>query len=229
MTSEAPLIIRPRPSGHSATMAHVNPDRDAVNFFPTWPWGARAGGRLIRSIDPRARTCWEPACGAGSMVHGLKDYFPTVHASDAYLYDGNLLFDFLSNEDVPFEADWICTNPPFDHCEAFIRLAYKRARRGVAMLMRVGMLEGATRYPTMWIQPRMFGFAPFIERLPIVQYVLDPSKGSAAFYCWFIWLKPGVGPRRRAPYPYAIDAMPPGTRDALTKPGDMAFAARLAA
>ena len=43
--------------------------RDGVlDYFPTPPWAARAGGELIRRLDPPARTCWEPACGDGAFL-----------------------------------------------------------------------------------------------------------------------------------------------------------------
>ena len=57
------------PSGFSSVMAmRVPTNPDDLEFFPTPPWAARAGGELIRQLDPEAVNCWEPACGAGS--HG---------------------------------------------------------------------------------------------------------------------------------------------------------------
>lgn len=217
-----------KPRGGSTTMAHVNPDRDDVNFFPTQPWGGRAGAQvLLEHIDPLARSVWEPACGSGTLAHGLRDYFPTVHVSDAYRYGGHALFDFVAGGEPPFTADWIITNPPFDYCDDFIRLAYARARRGVAMLMRINLLEGIGRFELMYRSPGIYAHAPFVERLPIVQGRYDPEQSSAAFYSWFYWLKPGGGPRRRPPHPYCI-AIPPGTRAALERDSDLAFAVRAA-
>jgi hypothetical protein len=219
---------RVRPRGGSSTMAHVDPDRDEINFFPTPPWGARAGAEIILQLDPRARSVWEPACGAMHMVHGLRDFFPLVHASDKYLYDGNCLFDFVNENDPPFTADWIVSNPPFDHIEDFIRLGYARARRGVALLMRVGVLEGQERHGLLYGADRYYAIAPFSERLPMVKGRWDPRKSSAAFYAWFIWLKPGVGPRVRPPHPFVID-IPPGAKARLERPSDAAYAALVAA
>jgi hypothetical protein len=220
-----------KPRGHSATMAHVNPGRDAVNLFPTAPWGGRVVGEIIRQLDPRARTCWEPACGPGHLAHALRDYFPKVYASDAYLYDGNRVFDFVApndNEPPPYEADWIVTNPPFDLTEEFVRVAYSRARRGVAMLCRLAFLEGQKRHQLLYRDCRYYAVAPFSERLPLVMGCWDPEQDSAAAYAWFIWLQPGVGPRVRAPHPYVID-IPPGAEARLTRESDRAFAAVRAA
>jgi len=220
-----PLSGRAKPRGGSTTMAHVDPERDPVNFFPTPPWAARAGARLILELDPAARSVWEPACGAGHMVHGLRDYFSLVHASDKYLYDGNALFDFTGEGPGPFAADWIVTNPPFDHCETFIRLGLARARRGVAMLMRGGLLEGQARHQLLTRDAPLSYFAPFSERAPMVKGRWDPKKSTASFYAWFIWLKT----RRGRPAAPQILWIAPGAKRALERPSDQAFAARVAA
>lgn len=215
-----------KPRGLSATMAHVNPARDAVNLFPTAPWGGRVGGELIRKLDPRARTAWECACGPGMMAHGLQDYFDAVYLSDFVQYGRHRIFDFVRDPDdqVPFVADWIVTNPPFDHCEDFVRLAYRRARRGVAMLVRLAFLEGQERHALLYGECRYHAVAPFSERLPLVMGCWDPDQASAAAYAWFFWLKPGVGSRVRPPHPYVID-IAPGAKARLTRPSDRQFAA----
>lgn len=217
-----------KPRGHSATMAHVNPNRDAVNFFPTQPWGGRIGGEIIRELDPLARSIWEPGCGPGMLAHGLNDNFPIVFQSDLYRYGRHALFDFLAEGPGPFVADWIVTNPPFDETEAFVRLALQRARRGVAMLCRLAFLEGGKRWQLLYRDCRYYAVAPFSERLPLVMGCYDPDANSAAAYAWFFWLKDGVGPRVRPPRPFVID-IPPGTRARLTRPSDMQFAAMRAA
>lgn len=221
-----PDNTRPKARGHSATMAYVDPDRDEVNFFPTPPWAARAGAELILRLDPRARSVWEPACGGMHMVHGLRDYFPTVYASDKYLYDGNRLFDFANdNEPEPFVADWIVTNPPFDHVEDFIRLAYARSRRGCAMLMRGGVMEGQARHQLLTRDAPLSYFVPFSERVPMFKNRWDPKKSTASFYAWFIWQKT----RRGRPGSPQVLWIPPGTKARLQRPSDMAFAAQEAA
>lgn len=220
-----PDNTRVRPSGHSATMAHVDPDRDEVNFFPTPPWAARAGGELILRLDPGARSVWEPACGAGHMAHGLRELFPTVHASDKYLYDGNRLYDFAAGGAPPFAADWIVTNPPFDHIDAFVRLGHARARRGLALLMRGGVLEGQARHELLTRDAPLTHFAPFSERVPMFKQRWDPKKSTASFYAWFVWRKT----HRGRPGPPKVLWIPPGTKRRLERPSDLAFAALEAA
>lgn len=201
----------------------VDPD-----FFPTPPWGARSGGELVKRLDPRAASCWEPACGAGHMAHGLKDYFGCVIASDLLAYDGNVIEDFLAAEISPplnWPVDWIVTNPPFNRVEDFIRLAWARADRGVAMLCRAAMLESVGRYSLLYRDCPLTVFAPFSERLPMTKGRWEPDASSAAFYAWFIWLKPALRPHRFMArigddWLPGVVPIPPGTEVRLTHPDD---------
>lgn len=220
------------PANALAVMAHrVTPAGDDVDFFPTQPWGGRAGGEIIkRVLDPSAVMVWECACGPGHMVHALRDYFPAVVASDAYLYDGNRIYDFTADAEPPFEADWIVTNPPFSNIEAFITLAWARARRGVAMLLPARCLEGVGRHGLLYGKAQLTVVAPFSERLPMHKGVYDADRSTAAFYAWFFFLKPVLRPRRfmaRIGGEYRPGVLPiaPGTKQRLFKVSDLRFAA----
>ena len=123
--------------------------------------------------------------------------------------------------------DWVVTNPPFGdgRAEAFVRRAYDVSRRGVAMLMRAGMLETVGRHSLLYRDCPLTVFAPFSERLPLVKGRMDPEASSAAFYAWFIWLKPELNPRRfmariNGEYFPACVPIPPGTRDRLEQADD---------
>lgn len=213
-----------RPEGFSAVMAHRVSAPDDLDYFPTPPWAARAGGELIRAIDPKARTCWEPACGGGHMVHGLRDYFDFVAPTDIHDHgfaDLMTVGDFLGDD--PFEGgavpfDWIVTNPPFVQGEAFVRTAWARANRGVAMLLRLQFLEGGARYRLFQDLP-LHTVAPFAERVPMVKGRWDPVASSATAYAWFVWLKPIAAPVRREPPQVRFIA--PGTRARLSRAEDL--------
>jgi len=204
---------------------------DALDYFPTPPWAARAGGELIKRLDPAARTCWEPACGEGHMAWGLKDYFDVVGCSDIHAYGAGAVFDFLA-DDPPAELatprwDWIVTNPPFVAGEAFVRAGLKRARRGVAMLLRSVFLEGAGRYPI--FTDEAFGFAvhaQFAERVPMVKGRWDPQASSATAYSWFVWFKPELRGdfwiRTHLHGCHFGTIIPPGTRQRLLRTQDLA-------
>lgn len=228
-----------KPSNARAVMnSRETAEAEDVDFFPTRPWGARAGGEIIRQLDPRARSVEECAVGVGMMAHGLADYFSVVHGSDVCVYDPALYAargwrqrDFLTAEDDGLSPDWVVTNPPFDHVEDFIQRAWPRARRGVAMLLRLVCLSGQARHRLLHGDPeggpiaglQLTVFAPFSERLPMHRGFWDPTRTTATDYAWFIWCKPGVGPRlpvvlgKKRPLIFDI---PPGTEARLTRPDD---------
>lgn len=234
------------PFGGGAVMAHhagqvvegddpVTALHRQLNFFPTPPWAARAGGELVRSIDPGARTVWEPACGAGHMAGPLMELFEgAVWPTDVHLYEGPCPAIFLG--DFPagdfdgrageIRADWVITNPPFSKGEAFVRQGLKVARRGVAVLCRLAFVESEGRYDLM---TRMALKAPFTERVPMQLGSWDPDLSSATAYAWFVWLQPAA--LAESPLRPAIEAaraagctlerlIEPGTKARLTRPTD---------
>lgn len=214
-----------KPSGHTSVMAsRAESAPDALDYFPTPPWAARAGGELIRSLDPTPGACWEPACGEGHMAYGLKDYFDEVQASDIFPYGYGGVVDFL--DAPPRRADWVVTNPPFKLGTEFVRTAWPRARRGVAMLLRLAFLEGGARHTMFTCDCPLSLVAPFAERVPMVKGRWDPEASSATAYAWFIWIKQPVineaGERGLAAsklWPM-LRWIPPGTKERLSRPDD---------
>jgi hypothetical protein len=211
-----------RPAGHTSVMANRQATDDTADYFPTPPWAARAGGELIQRIDPGSWTVWEPACGGGHMAHGLSDYFNEVFSTDLHDYGWPGIqikdLDFLASEaDEIGEFDWIISNPPFVLGDAFVRKAYARARRGVAMLLRLVFLEGGKRYRLLYDDCPLSVVAPFSERVPMVKGRWDPDASSATAYAWFIWIKDRAG---QAPICMPIA---PGTRARLLRREDIAL------
>jgi hypothetical protein len=211
-----------RPAGHTSVMSNRAPAPDDLDYFPTPPWAARAGGELIQKLDPGDWSVWEPACGGGHMAHGLREHFTTVVESDIHQHEGGdpaFVVDFLSEEARQFEPgiDWIVTNPPFVLGDAFVRTAYAHARRGVAMLLRLVFLEGGKRYRLLHEDCPLSAVAPFSERVPMVKGRWDPDASSATAYAWFVWLK--TPERPSAPI---VVPIPPGTRDRLIRREDIA-------
>lgn len=211
--------------------AHRISADDDPDFYPTPPWAARAGGALIKRLDPHARSVWEPACGAGHMAHGLRDDFPTVFASDAYPYDGNAIWDFLQEgrpcaRELPCEGpDWVVTNPPFNRLDGFIRRAWAHARRGVALLVRAAAIETQGRHQLLTRDCPLTVFAPFSERVPMHKGRWEPDGTTAAFYAWLIFMKPALRPQRFMAriggelHP-AVMWIAPGAEARLSRPGD---------
>jgi hypothetical protein len=194
-----------RPTGSSAVMAARAPDLveadDALTalyrkleYFPTPPWAGRAGGELIRFLDPGAASVWEPACGEGHMAAPLAEQFE-VTAGDIHPFGYGRVGDFLSDElNGAVDADWVITNPPFGTAAEFVRTGLARARRGVAILQRLQFLETPGRYRLLYGAEPMTVLAPFAERVPMTLGRWDPKASTATGYAWFVWIK-GASPR----------------------------------
>ena len=222
--------------GFSSTMAHRISALGEPDLFPTPPWGARAGAELVRQLDQEARDVWECACGAGHMAHGLADYFQEVFATDKHAWrvrprEGATdwraggLYDFLGGADLHITADWIVSNPPFGPSEAFVSHGLMRARRGVAMLLRLAFLETQGREQLLYGARRCTVVAPFIDRLAIKKNRWDPGGSTAGAYAWFIWLQPWVRrPAWVSPWGPQIVPVTTGAKKRLSKESDLAFA-----
>jgi hypothetical protein len=177
-----------------------------LDYFPTPPWAARAGAEILLELDPKAASVWEPACGEGHMAAALGDYFLTW-ASDVHPFGFGVVEDFLDEAAAPElpAVDWIVSNPPFRTAGEFIRIGLKRARRGVAMLLRLQFLYGASPLTLC---------CPFAERVPMTLGRWDPAAASATAYAWLFWMK---GAR-----PMPLRGIAPGTKRRLTRAEDAA-------
>lgn len=191
---------------------------DRHEYFPTPPWGTRALCEHI--LDLAGGRVWEPACGGGHMARALAEYAACVEASDIVPRGFGTPFDFLSLDGglslqtPPFAAvDWIVTNPPFRHIGDFIRIGLAQARRGVAVLGRLQLLEGIDRWNTLW-KPwnGHITVAPFVERLPMEEGLVAPDTSTATAYAWLVINKQQA---RQPP----LRHIPP-CRAALERPGD---------
>lgn len=202
----------------SAVMAQRFHPADDLDFFPTPPWGTRALCETLVDLGGGA-VVWEPACGRGHMSRTLGEYAAVVHASDIEDRGAGRVFDFLTLEGLglgvpPFgPVDWVVTNPPFAPLHRFVACALSVARRGVAILGRLQLLEGQERYQTIY-RPYdgHWTVAPFVERLPMEEGCCAPDTSTASAYAWLIIDK-------REPRPRAAVHIPPCRRQ-LERPGD---------
>lgn len=218
-----------------------------LEFFPTPPWAARAGGELIKLLDPLAEDAWDPCCGQGHMVHGLKDYFRAIHRTDIHDYgwDGlNTLQDFTAPErGIKTKADWVIANPPFSLAGQFVERGLQRARRGVAILQRSTWLSSAGRYRIFFREDDVCVVeAKFFERPAMVLGRWEPGASTATDYSWFLFIKPEAAPLNLRALGRAFGhnvafgfsdvrydsgpmlmAIPPGTKEQLTRPDDAAL------
>lgn len=232
-----------RASGHSAVMAQRGPLEIAredprtalmrrLELFPTPPWAVRAGAEIVRRLDPGAASVWEPCCGLGHMASALRESFPMVSASDVHDWGWggqDAVCDFLSPdaEDLGVEVDWVITNPPFTQAAEMVRLGLQRARRGVAVLQRLQWLGSGRRHDLFFGAEPLSLAATFFERPAHHLGRWEPNGSTATDYAWFVWLKPEAlveaalrQPGITAASGYLGVAIPPGTRDRLTRADD---------
>lgn len=171
-----------------AVMAQRTEPRDSLDDFPTPPWATRALLEHVIGRDMSARTCLEPACGAGHMSKVLAEYFGAVTSRDVADYGYGELGDYLHIRSSE-PHDWVITNPPFKLGEQFILQALDTAQEGAAFLVRTTFIESVGRYNRLFaINPPSI-FAQFVERVPMVKGRLDQSASTATGYCWLVWEK----------------------------------------
>jgi hypothetical protein len=211
-------IVESAPSAHTAGRITNAGDLD---YSPTPPWATRA---LMEIIFPHLgihslSTAWEPACGEGHMAEPLAEYFHDVIASDIFNYgyapQTCQIQDFLkyTGTVLSTDVDWVITNPPFeDRVLKFMVKALEIARVGVAMFLQLRYLEGLGRYEKVYRFTPPTLIAPFVERVPLLMGHYDPKASTTTAFMWLVWVK---GEQPRAPF-----WIPPGCREALTKPDD---------
>lgn len=195
-------------------------DAASLDYFPTPPWATRALiEKVLPQIGQRAsfgdQAVWEPACGEGHIAEVLTEYAGSVSASDIFAHGYGDVADFLNipESKTPL-ADWIITNPPFnDLAEKFVIRSLELARVGVAMFLRLQWLESVGRYERIFQPHAPKVIAQFAERVPLYKGQWVPNGTTATAYLWIVWLKSHRG---RTQFFW----IPPGCREALTKPND---------
>lgn len=209
------------PNGSSAVMAQRHEPPDSLDDFPTPPWATRALIEIVLGYTSLKNfTAWEPAAGRGIMAEVLAEYFQGVHGSDVHDYGkGYSVGTFVGQgpdraEWDPWGLDWVITNPPFNLAVEFAERALQEAEVGVALLLRANWTEGVERYERIFRRRPPTTIAYFVERVPMVRGRWDPDASTATAYAWFVWDVCREGGDTRAIW------IPPGQRQALTRPDD---------
>lgn len=189
-----------------------------LDHFCTPPWAARAGvEHACKLWNPFGlRHLVEPAAGRGHCAKPAQEFIPVVDGYDVHDYGfGYDVRDWLDDDAWGSEpcCDVMFTNPPFTLAEEFVVRGLKRARLGVALLLRVVVLEGVERYAILGgeraqlTQPVIFS-----ERVPMTLGEWNPTASTATAYAWFFWSK--------VHDPIPTGWFQPGTRDRLWKRDD---------
>lgn len=115
--------------------------RRANDFYPTPRW---ATNELLRHVLP-GLDLFECCAGGGAIANVLegingKSY---VTRNDINREMPNLNFAFDASDESQWigHYDWVITNPPFNQAAKIVPIAYSRAKRGIAMLLRLSFLE----------------------------------------------------------------------------------------
>ncbi|MDP2410378.1 MAG: hypothetical protein Q8M26_08835 [Pseudolabrys sp.] len=216
-------------SNARAQMASRLEIKGDLDFYPTPLWGTRAlFEHVLPSIGVKeVESAWEPACGQGHMSTVLVEYVKgKVVASDIFDYSGGdpklappgwwMEADFLKAGKSTLPAvDWIITNPPFDSAALeFALRALELAQVGVAIFVPLRWLETIDRYERLFKPTPPTVVAPFVERINLCKGRWEPEGGTATAYVWIVW--------KHKAKPRPLFWIPPGCRQALTRPNDAA-------
>jgi hypothetical protein len=179
-------------SGAIAYARGIIPDainREPNDFYPTPP----AATRALLAVEKFDGWIWEPACGDGAMSTVLLEAGYTVYSTDLINRNyGVPNHDFLADKS---KAPNIVTNPPFKIAQQFVEHALACATGKVAMLCRLGWLEGIERN-------RLFKTTPlarvwvFSNRIPMARSGTDFGKGGGGMiaFAWYVWDHTHDGP-----------------------------------
>ncbi len=167
-------------------------DRERDDFYAT----PRSAIEQLLSMETFHGGVWEPACGDGAISRVLQEHGHDVYNTDlierGYGHGG---VDFLFEYKCPRKN--IVTNPPFKLGTEFARHALNIVPAGgkVAMLLKIGFLEGPTRedihchLTRVWVIRRRVTFLKAGK-----EFSRSEGKGGIHTYAWFIWDRSHTGP-----------------------------------
>ncbi len=166
--------------------SEIDPEHKKANFHAT-PGGA---GEALLGRFPMTMA-WECACGDGALSRVLQAAGVRVLSTD--LYDrgfGRSGQDFLKIMKMPADCD-ICTNPPFDLAEDFIRHAILTLKPRRLFLLLKSTYWSAERRLALWEECKPSWNCPLTFRLDFT------GAGSPTMeLSWFVWERepqyPGV-------------------------------------
>ena len=165
-------------------------EREADDFYAT----PRSAIEQLLDAESFTTEVWEPACGDGAISRVLEERGHVVYSTD--LVDrgyGTGGIDFLADR-KPFYGD-VITNPPFKLATEFARHALRVVDGKVAMLLKIGFLEGPTRedihahLARVWVIRRRVTFLKGGK-----EFSRSNGKGGIHTYAWFVWDKSHSGP-----------------------------------
>lgn len=207
-----------------AVMAQRHEPLDSLDFFPTPPWSVRAFCEFMNLDQSFEMSVLDPCCGQGHMAEPLKEYFPTVYASDIHDYGYGKVGDFLNDASwrPSHPPNWVFFNPPFNRAQEFVAVARRRFPAAtVSMIVRTAWLESVGRYEALFkddaTRPDLIPVST--ERIAMTKGVYDPKVATATSYSWLTWFP---GP---AAHDTRLTWIPPGGKKKYFRETDLQIGA----
>jgi hypothetical protein len=166
---------------NAATLQPIDRERD--DFYAT----PRSAVEQLLDVEKFDGNIWEPACGDGAISRVLQER--GYHTINSDLIDrgfGLPRQDFLTFR--VSQAPNIVTNPPFKLGTEFVRHALNLDPVKVAMLLKIGFLEGPTKadlhdqLARIWVIRRRVTFLKNGQ-----EFSRSNGKGGIHTYAWFVW------------------------------------------
>src|SRR3990167_7721432 len=164
-------------------------DRQERDYYPTPPQTTEAlfKGEIFDG------EVWECACGDGRMSEVIKKYNPVFSTDIEPQNYGDGQIDFL-NPSLEISKDNIITNPPFKFAERFVEIGKKRAKKKIALLLKLVFLEGIGRHKM--FQDTEFPLSKvyvFCRRQPIYKDGIVLKNSGLIAFAWFVWDRSYIG------------------------------------
>lgn len=186
------------------TVVASNYARKTNDLYQTEPWATEA---LLRHVDVRGYTVWEPAAGNHMVADVLRSHGASVVTSDIETYDRqhDATFDFLSTGPAVTNPpvvlpDLIITNPPYGpgnrHAVTFAERALYRCSGVVALLLTAKFDSGKTRQHLFADNSRFWGKITLLDR--ICWFPGGAHATGTEDHAWYVW-RAGEGGRSWAP------------------------------
>ncbi len=155
--------------------------------------------RLLEAYSlPPGATVLDPCCARGELLKKIHELRPDLKLYGFEIREEcredllkleqagviHAICDFLSLEGLlPDSVDYVITNPPYSHAQAFADACAKIAKFGSVFLLRINFIGGQKRQPfTVRTRP---GFLAMANRPSFDGWATDSTE-----YAWFIYKDP---------------------------------------
>lgn len=171
---------------------HTSSDRVPNDYYPT---PANITHELLQAFPEIAgMRVFEPFNGHGAITDVLRLYGCEVVTNDIIQPLENTSGDARETEvwDAAGHLEWVISNPPYfqNIPDITVPIAWSYAKVGVAMLLRLSMLEPCeSRRHWNALYPFLTGLGPINPR---IKFRIDRNNTDSIASAWFVWTKQTV-------------------------------------